>query len=67
MSDTTKQVGDIVWFKADIEQQGRITEIIRDPYGGRTRYRLEPVGRDAFSGDYIGGQTTHVESADRTF
>lgn len=48
------KVGDIVEFKSDVEQSGRITKIV-----GRNVY-LESLTNEGFSGDYIGGNTTHV-------
>lgn len=54
---TTVKVGDYVGFKCDIEQYGRIVEIDGD------NLTLESAG--GFHGDYIGGQTHTVETADR--
>lgn len=48
------KVGDIVEFKSDVEQSGRITKIV-----GRNVY-LEALTNEGFSGGYIGGQTTTV-------
>jgi hypothetical protein len=47
-------VGDSVWFKCDVEQCGKIVEIVRSSYG-----RTELVVEDewGFSGGYIGGET----------
>ena len=52
------KVGDVVGFKCDIEQCGRIKDIV---YRGRYAY-LVLTGN--FSGGYIGGQTETEERAD---
>lgn len=53
----TVKVGDHVGFKCDIEQGGKITAIDGD--------HLTLSNPNGFSGDYIGGQTTTVETTDR--
>lgn len=56
----TVKVGDVVGFKSDIEQHGRIVEIRRNMLG-YTELVLE--NKHGFSGHYIGGQTKTVEMA----
>jgi hypothetical protein len=53
-------IGDVVGFKCDIEQYGKITKIERDRYGIVT-LTLEAFGE--FDGEYIGGQTETTERA----
>ena len=54
-------IGDYVSFKSDIEQVGQIIKIKKNLFG-RTELVLENF--NGFSGDYIGGQTQTVVSAD---
>jgi hypothetical protein len=54
-------IGDVVGFKCDIEQYGKITKIERDRYGVVT-LTLEAFGQ--FHGEYIGGKTETTERAD---
>lgn len=49
------KVGDVVCFKSDVEQCGRIKKINRDPLGGYILL-LEPLNDEGFEGGYIGGQ-----------
>lgn len=55
------EAGDYVGFKCDIEQSGRIEKIVR----GRHGVELHLVNEDGFEGGYIGGETTHIEEAER--
>ena len=55
-------IGDWVSFKSDIEQVGQIIKIKKNLFG-RTELVLENF--NGFSGDYIGGQTQTVVSADQ--
>mgnify|MGYP003121790002 CR=1 FL=1 len=57
---TEIKVGDIVEFKADIEQVGKVVKI--DSYGG-----LVIENENGFIGEYIGGDTRTTENADRVF
>lgn len=59
--EQTVKVGDIVGFKSDIEQYGKVVEIISDYRG--TRFKLEAY--TTFSGGYIGGQKHTEEEASR--
>jgi hypothetical protein len=53
--------GDVVGFKSDVEQTGRIVRITTGGFN-RTRLVLEnPLG---FQGGYIGGETETIEDAD---
>ena len=56
----TVRIGDIVGFKCDIEQTGRIEDITVDRYRGDVLTLSNPNG---FSGDYIGGETITDEDA----
>lgn len=57
------EVGDVVGFKCDIEQSGRITKILN----GRDLL-LEPLtDHGYFQGDYIGRDDTTVQPANRCF
>lgn len=58
---TPLNVGDIVEFKADIEQSGKITKIV-----GRTLW-IESLSDEGFSGSYIGGEKTFTEASDRVW
>ena len=57
----TVQVGDVVNFKCDIEQSGKIVEI-KQSYSGKALVlaSISPMG---FHGDYIGGQEITTELA----
>lgn len=57
----TVGIGDWVEFKADVEQQGKILDIIFDWKG--IEFTLENL--DGFDGDYIGGETTTTVEASR--
>lgn len=52
------KVGDVVCFKSDVEQCGRITMIVGN------RLTLQATSDSGFCGDYIGGQQTTVQYAD---
>jgi uncharacterized protein YkvS len=52
------KVGDVVGFKSDIEQYGRIIKI--NPNG-----TLVLENKNGFDGGYIGGQTVTTEEASR--
>ena len=54
-------VGDAVEFKADIEQVGVITKI------SGNNLTLSPPKNGKFYGDYIGGDKSTVQSADRVY
>lgn len=60
----TVKIGDVVGFKCDIEQHGRITKIERANYG---HFNLTLENRNGFDGGYIGGQTTTVVRSDDTW
>lgn len=55
----TVKLGDMVGFKCDIENYGRIVRIQRNPTG--RGYDLTLENKNGFSGDYIGGDTQTVE------
>lgn len=63
MTGNDIKVGDVVGFKSDIEQIGRVIKIERSRFGGMYTLTLENPG--GFIGEYIGGQTVTTESADR--
>ena len=55
------KIGDIVLFKADIEQHGKIIKI--KGTGKNKMLTLESLSNRGFDGDYIGGETiTYMES-----
>lgn len=56
--NVTIKVGDVVYFKSDYEQNGRVTEILAD--GRRLRVRND----NCFIGEYIGGKREAVIFAD---
>ena len=59
----TVKVGDVVGFKADVEQYGKITKITSGSYGAdMLTLKAEGV---FFEGGYIGGQTTTEVASDR--
>jgi len=51
------KVGDVVGFKSDTEQDGKIIKINGD------QLTLEAVHDCGFYGDYIGGQQTTIQMA----
>lgn len=53
------KIGDLVGFKCDIEQVGRIMAITPGPRGDT----LELYRPDGFDGEYIGGEKTTYEDA----
>jgi hypothetical protein len=64
------KVGDWVWFKSDQEQVGKIIKIEQRPYqrflgSGTPRLTLESEDPSGFEGDYIRGERTYIEEADR--
>lgn len=56
-------VGQVVSFKSDVEQCGRITKIIPNRFGGGYDVVLEALSDEGFYGGYIGGCSTTMESA----
>jgi hypothetical protein len=54
-------VGDVVNFKCDIEQSGKIVEI-KSSYSGKALV-LASISPRGFHGDYIGGETITTELA----
>lgn len=59
----TVKLGDVVCFKDDIEQRGKVVKIERSTWGGG--YQLTLENEWGFSGEFIGGQTiAQVHSAD---
>lgn len=56
---TNFQVGQIVGFKCDVEQYGKITKIERTRFGG-VKLTLTASSDEGFTGDYIGGRMTYV-------
>jgi len=56
------QVGDVVCFKSDYEQCGRIVKIKQSIMGSRV-FVLESTSPEGFGGDYIGGQDITQELA----
>ena len=59
VESTTVRVGDIVGFKSDIEQAGKIFNISTNSFGKKVLF-LEPTG-DHFYGEYLrDAETTKV-------
>jgi hypothetical protein len=63
----TVKIGDIVEFKADIEQCGEVVEIKRAEFGGGHRVKLKATREDGFEGGYIGGDQFTWETSDRIY
>jgi hypothetical protein len=64
------KLGDWVWFKSDQEQVGKIIKIEQRPYqrflgSGTPKLTLESEDPSGFVGDYIRGEQTYIEEADR--
>jgi hypothetical protein len=58
------KVGDVVCFKSDYEQCGRITKVTQTLMGSKV-FVLQSTDDEGFGGDYIGGQdTTQVLASD---
>lgn len=57
------KVGDLVEFKCDIEQVGKVIAISRS-WSGRVDFTLES---DGFIGEFIGGETQTTMEADRCY
>lgn len=56
--------GDKVWFKADVEQVGRVVEIKLDEFGQRVGFKVEPVDGE-FYGHYLhGSEFAHLKCYD---
>jgi len=66
----TIKVGDYVEFKSDVEQVGRVVEIVA-PNSGRGGYNLDVMlvveDPDGFDGEYIGGDTRTTLRAEDCF
>lgn len=58
----TVNIGDIVCFKSDVEQAGKIIKIKNTSWGADLV--LESLSDSGFEGDYIGADTTTTVSAD---
>ncbi len=56
------KVGDVVCFKSDVEQCGKIVAVKQGVMGGKM-FVLESTRPEGFSGDYIGGQMRTQELA----
>ena len=56
------KVGDVVCFKSDYEQSGRIVKITQSIMGSKVLV-LEALSDEGFGGDYIGGQERTQELA----
>ena len=56
------KVGDVVCFKSDYEQTGRIVAIKSSMMGSKV-FVLESTSSEGFGGDYIGGQDRTQEMA----
>lgn len=56
-------VGMIVCFKSDVEQVARVTKVEKTRNG--TVLTLTSLYEEGFEGEYIGGQMTTTEPADR--
>ena len=56
------KVGDIVYFKCDVEQYGMVAKIETSGSYPR-RFGLTLTNKHGFEGGYIGGQTSTRESA----
>ncbi len=59
--EITVSIGDVVYFKSDIEQSGEVTKIIPRVTGG---YYLTLGNSDGFEGRYIGGQKETVQHSE---
>ena len=59
----TVNVGDVVCFKSDVEQSGRIVGTKKASWGG-DELVLEALGDSGFSGDYIGGDDRTTVAAE---
>lgn len=57
------KVGDIVCFKSDYEQCGRVTKISRGTFGG-VMLTIQSTRDEGFGGDYIGGNEFTQENAE---
>lgn len=56
-------VGDVVSFKCDVEQAGRIVGVKKAIWGG-DELVLEALCDSGFSGDYIGGDDSTTVAAE---
>lgn len=56
------KVGDVVCFKSDYEQTGRIVKVVKSLMG-RDVLVLESGSDEGFGGEYIGGDTITQELA----
>ena len=56
------KIGDVVCFKSDYEQSGRIVAIKQSIMGSKVLV-LESLSEDGFDGDYINGQMRTQELA----
>ena len=61
----TIKVGDFVGFKSDVEQGGQVSAIRAKSYG--SGYTLTLTSEHGFHGEYIGGELTTEEDADRVW
>ncbi len=59
----TVSIGDVVSFKSDVEQAGRIVGVKKASWGG-DELVLEALNDSGFSGDYIGGDDTTTVAAE---
>lgn len=62
VDNQTVTIGDVVSFKNDVEQYGKIIDIKPSPMGGKELI-IQSTRDEGFSGDYIGGQDTTSELA----
>ena len=63
--EITISVGDVVFFKSDIEQGGRVEEIIpRKGYLSSGGYDLRLSNPDGFPGEYLRYATETIEPAE---
>ena len=61
----TVKVGDVVGFKSDFEQYGKIIKIAKASYGrGTIELTLQSSSDSGFDGEYIKGDKTTVERAE---
>jgi hypothetical protein len=62
--DVEVKIGDTVFFKADVEQAGRVVAIEDKGYPQGWVFTLESFDGSGFEGEYIGGQTRTSMRAD---
>ena len=64
MCGTVVKIGDVVSFKSDIEQCGKITKIAKNAWGGSAILTLQSTRDEGFAGDYISGAEFTQQAAE---